>query len=69
MHFHNTHASLPISGAEDHKRSQLKVEVRVLLALEARYRVEEEHVWIEAEGGARLIEEARMKSEGEEQAR
>ena len=69
MHFHDTHASLPISGAEEHKRTRLKVDVGVRLALEARQRVEEEHAWLEAEVEARLVEEARLKAEEEEQAR
>ena len=68
MHFHNTHASLPISGAEDHKRARLEVDVGVRLDLESRQRVEEEHVWLEAEVEARLLEEARLKAEEEEQA-
>ena len=38
-------------------------------ALEARQRVEEEHAWLEAEEEARLVEEARLKAEEEEQAR
>ena len=62
-------ASLPISGAEDHKRARLKVDVGVRLALESRQRVEEEHEWLEAEMEARLVEEARLKVEEEEQAR
>ena len=41
----------------------------VRLALEARQREEEEHAWIEAEEEARLVEEARPKSEEGEQAR
>ena len=69
MHFHNTLASLPIAGAEDHKRARLKVNMGVRQALGARQRVEEEHAWIEAEVEARLIEEARLKAEEEEQAR
>ena len=40
----------------------------VCLALEARQRAEEEHTWIEAEEEARLVEEARLKAEEEEQA-
>ena len=68
MHFHNTHASLSMTRAEDHKRARLKVEVGVRLALGARQRAEEEHAWIEAEEEARLVEEARLKAEEEEQA-
>ena len=34
-----------------------------------RDRVEEEHAWLEAEVEARLVEEARLKAEEEEQAR
>ena len=47
----NMHASLPITRSEEHKRAQLKVEVGVRLALEARQRAEEEeeHAWLEAE--------------------
>ena len=69
MHFHDTHTSLPITRAEEHKRARLKVEVGVPLALEARQRVEEEHAWLEAEEEARLVEEARLKAEEEEKAR
>ena len=69
MHFHNTHASLPISGAEYHKRARLKVDLGVCLALELRQRVEEEHAWLEAEVEACLVEEARLKAEEEDQAR
>ena len=69
MHFHDTLASLTMSRAEEHKRARLKVEVGVSLALEARQRVEEKHAWLEAEEEARLVEEARLKAEEEEQAR
>ena len=69
MHFHDTHASLPIAGAEDHKCAWLKVDVGVRLALESRERVEEEHAWLEAEVEARLVGEARLKAEEEEQSR
>ena len=41
----------------------------VRLALEARHRVEEYHAWLEAEVEARLLEEARLKAEEEEEAR
>ena len=41
----------------------------VHLALEVRQRVEEEHAWLEAEEEARIVEEARLKAEEEEQAR
>ena len=58
MHFHDTHASLPMSREDEHKRAQLKVELGVRLALEERQRVEEEHTLLEAEEVARLIEEA-----------
>ena len=58
MHFIDTHASLPMTRAEEHNRVLLKVEVGVHLALEARQRVEEEHAWLEAEEESRLIEEA-----------
>ena len=63
MHFHDTHAPLPMTRAEDHKRARLKVEVGVRLALEARQRAEEEHAWLEAEEESRLVEEARLKAE------
>ena len=56
--FLNTHASLPMTRAEEHKRARLKVEVGLRLALEARQRVEEEHTWLESEEEARLFEEA-----------
>ena len=56
MHFHDAHASLPITAAEEHKHARLKVEVGVRLPLEARQRAEEEHTWLEAEEGARLVE-------------
>ena len=49
MHFLDTHESLPMTRSEEHKRARLKVEVGVHLSLEARQRVEEEHVWLEAE--------------------
>ena len=61
MHFHDTHASLTMTRAEEHKRARLKVEVGVRLALKARQRVEEEHAWLEAEEEARLVEEAHRK--------
>ena len=41
----------------------------VRLALEARQKVEEEHTWLEAEVEERLVEEARLKAEEEEQDR
>ena len=69
MPFQNTHASLPITRAEEHKHARLKLELGVRLALEARQRAEEEHAWLEAEEEARLVEEARLKAEEEEQAR
>ena len=68
MHFHNTLASLLISGAKDRKCARLKVDVGVRLAIEAIQRVEEEHSWLEAEAEACLVEEARLKAEEEEQA-
>ena len=49
MHFLDTHASLPMTRAEEHKRARLKVEVGVRLALETIQRVAEEHAWLEAE--------------------
>ena len=58
MHFLDTHASLPMTRAKEHKRARLKVEVGVRLALEGRQRVEEEHAWLEAEEEARLVKEA-----------
>ena len=39
------------------------------LSLEARRREDEEHVWLEAEEEACLVEEAKLKYEEEEQAR
>ena len=48
MHFLDTHASLPMTRAEEHKRARLKVDVGVRLALEARrIEEEEEHTRIE----------------------
>ena len=49
MNFHDTHTSLPITRAEEHKHARLKVEVGVRLVLEVRQRAEEEHEWLEAE--------------------
>ena len=69
MHFLDMHASLPMTRAEEHKRARLRLEVGVRLALEAKQRVEEEHAWLEAEEEARLVEEARLNAEEEEQAR
>ena len=48
----------------------MKVDVGVCLALETRQIVEEEeeHAWLEVEEEARLVEEARLKAEEEEQA-
>ena len=69
MHFHDTYASLLISGAEDHNREWMKVDMGVLLSLEQRQMAEEEHAWLEAEVEARLVEEASLKAEEEEQAR
>ena len=57
MHFLDTHASLPMTRAEEHKRARLKIEVGVRLSLEARQRVEGEHAWLEAEEEAHLVEE------------
>ena len=58
MHFHDTHASLPITRAEEHKCERLKVEEGVHLALEARRRADEEedHTQLEAEEEAYLVE-------------
>ena len=58
MHFLDTLASLPMTRAEEHKRARLKVEMGVRLALEARQRVEEEHVWLDDVEEAHLVEEA-----------
>ena len=69
MHFQDTLASLPIAESQDRKRARLKVDVGVSLFLESRQRVEEDHTWIEAEMEARLVEEARLKAEEEEQTR
>ena len=69
IHFHDTCTFLPITRAEEYKRARLKVVEGVRLSLEAIQRAEEEHAWLEAEEEARLIEEARLKAEEEEQAR
>ena len=71
MYFHDTHTSLPITRAEEHKRAWLKVEEGVYLSLEVRRRAEEEEdlTRLEAEEEARLVEEASLKSEEEDQAR
>ena len=66
--FLDTHASLPMTRAEEHKRARLKVEVGVNLALEARQRMDEVHAWLEAEEEAHLVEEARLKADEEYQA-
>ena len=65
MNFHDTHTSTPITRAEEHKRVRLKVEEGVRLDLESRRREEEgeDHVRLEAEEEARLVEEARLKPE------
>ena len=70
MHFHDKHIPIHITKEEEHKRTQLKVEGEVRLALEARHRVEEEeeHAWLEDKEEARLVEEARLKAEEEEKA-
>ena len=68
MNFHGTHTSLPITRAEEHKRSRLKVVEGVHLYLEARQRSEEDHTWLETEEEARLVEEESLKAEEEEQA-
>ena len=65
MYFNDTHASLPMTRAEDHNRARLKVEVGVRLALKAIQRAKEEHAWLESEEEARLVEEARLKYEQE----
>ena len=49
MRFQDTHTSLPITRAEEHKCTRLKVEVGLLLAIEGIQRAEEEHAWLEAE--------------------
>ena len=56
--FQDKHASLPITRAEEHKRSRLKVKEGVRLALEERQRAEEdeERARLEAEEEARLVE-------------
>ena len=69
LNFHDTHTSLPITIAEEHKHARLKVEVGVRLALEAIHRVEGEHTWLVDEVEEHLVEEARLKAEEEEQAR
>ena len=52
-------------------RARLKIEEGVRLSLGVRQILdeEEENAWLEAEDEARLVEEARLKSEEEEQAR
>ena len=62
------HASLPMNRSEENKRVWRKVEVGVRLSLEEIPIAEEEHAWLEAEEEARLVEEARLKAEEEEQA-
>ena len=54
MHFHDTHKLLPITRAEEYKRTRLKVEEGTRLALESIQRVEEEedHAWLEAKDEA-----------------
>ena len=42
MNFNDTHASLPLTRAEDHKHAQIKVEDGVRLVIESRKRVEDE---------------------------
>ena len=42
LHYHDTHTSLTITRAEEHKHAWLKVEEGVCLALEVRRRAEEE---------------------------
>ena len=71
MHFHNTHASLPITRAEEHKRARLNVEEGIRLSLEAIRKAEEveDHARLETEEEARLVEEAKLKYEEEEQDR
>ena len=68
MHFHDTHTSLPITRAEDHKRAWLKVEEGVRPSLESRRRLEEENARLEAEDETSLVEEAKLKSEEEDYA-
>ena len=50
MHFHNTHASLPITKLDEHNRARTKVEEGICLSLEAIQRAEEEedYVYLEA---------------------
>ena len=69
MNFYDMLISLHITRAEEHKRERLTVEEGVCLALEARQRAEEEkeHIWLDSEEEARLIEETRLKSEEEGQ--
>ena len=54
MHFHDTHVSLTLTRAEDHKRERLTVEEGVRLELDARRKEEEEHAWLESEEDAHL---------------
>ena len=69
MHFQDTHASLSITIAKKDKRARLKVEEGVRLSLEAIWRAEEEQSGLEDEEKEYIVEEARMESEEEEQAR
>ena len=64
------HTQIPITGAEEHTHTQLKVEEGVHISIVVRRITEddEEQSWIEAEEEARLVEEARLKSEEEDQA-
>ena len=67
MHFQDTHTSLPITRAEEHKCARMKVEEGIHPSLEAIWRAEkeEEPTWIYDEEETRLVEEARLKYEEE----
>ena len=70
MYFHDTHTSLPVTIAEEHKSAWIKVEEEVLLYLELRWQAEEEeHLRLKSEEEARIAEEARMEAYEEERAR
>ena len=45
----------------------MKIEEGGCFALEARRRADEDHAWLKAEEEARLVEEARLKAEEEEE--
>ena len=62
------YTSLPITRTEEHNRAWPKLEEEVSLAIESRWRAEEEkkHSRIEAEEEEQLVEAGRVKAEEEE---